>query len=620
MMTSKPNVGAKILGIDLGTSNSAVSISELGSPIIIEDPDGNRTLPSVVAWDRNSQELMVGLKAKRQRIMNPRNTFTSVKRFIGRRLADIPPEMLDVPYEIYEERGSIRLKCPVMDTSFTPEEISGQVLRALADIASTYLRQPVEKAVITIPAYFNNTQRECTRTAGKIAGLEVVRIINEPTAAAFAYGLDKVGNDRIIFVFDLGGGTFDVSILDTIEGVFEVRASCGDSTLGGDLFDQLILDWLYETYEHERGRKVCDISNIYQRFRETAEKTKISLSFSDETSLTLPFIDPEAKKDDEKHWDFTITRSTFESLSRHLVKRCDKIVDQVLADAKIAHPREVDETVLVGGSTRIPLIQKLVETKMGKKANNSVNPDEVVALGAALQGAVMAGEVNNVVLVDVTPLSLGVIIAKGLTSVITKRNTLVPCSRRRTYSTEKDNQPKARISVVQGERKFGKDNTLLGNFVLKGIPPAPAGVPQIQVEFEIDLNGIVEVKATEKKSGIIQSITITGASQLSDDEVERLINEARENRVKDSRDANRLRLQAQVKFLLTFLKTKKIVEKISDFIKQYSAKLANAYITSNYRQLCQVLEQLSIDITIRNFMSRMGKWQLNPEAYYLDLE
>ena len=305
----------KIIGIDLGTSNSVVFVAELGVPTVIEDVDGHRTLPSVVAYDKNTKELMVGRKARRQRVRNPVNTFTSVKRFIGRRLIDIPPEMRDVPYELYEEAGSIRFKCPVMGVSFTPEEISARILRTLADTAALYLRQPVEKAVITIPAYFNTTQREATKTAGRIAGLDVVRIVNEPTAAAFAYGLDKVGNDRIIFVFDLGGGTFDVSVLETTMGVFEVRASCGDSSLGGDLFDQLILKWLYTTYEKDRGRKTCSRPEISQRFSEVAEKAKISLSFSEETSRTLPFIDPDAIKDEERHWEFTLTRSTFERLS-----------------------------------------------------------------------------------------------------------------------------------------------------------------------------------------------------------------------------------------------------------------------------------------------------------------
>lgn len=612
----------KIIGIDLGTSNSVVSVAELGAPTVIEDADGHRTLPSVVAYDRNTKELMVGRKARRQRIMNPANTFASVKRFIGRRLADVSPEMRDVPYELYEEAGSIRFKCPVMDASFTPEEISARILRTLADTAASYLRQPVEKAVITIPAYFNTTQREATKTAGRIAGLDVVRIINEPTAAAFAYGLDKTGSDRTIFVFDLGGGTFDVSVLETIMGVFEVRASCGDSSLGGDLFDQLILKWLYTTYEDDRGRKACSRPEISQRFREVAEKTKISLSFSEETSRTLPFIDPDAVKDEERHWEFTLTRSTFERLSQPLVSRCKKIMQQVFTDAKIANPADITETVLVGGSTRIPFIQELVETTMQKEANKSVNPDEVVALGAALQGAVLAGEVNHIVLVDVTPLSLGVQVELGLTSVITKRNTIVPCARQRTYSTGQNNQQQVSIRVVQGERKLAKDNTLLGQFQLQGIPPAPAGVPQIVVEFQVDLNGIVAIDAKEKKSGVSQSCTITGASQLSAAEVERLVQEAARNRQQDKLDASRLRLNEQVKLLLEFLKTNTKVRDDDRLGHQRSA-LQDAYETTNrdsrgYDELCTLLREMAQDQRVQRFMAettRVGKWDLNPQSY-----
>ena len=514
----------KVVGIDLGTTNSCVSVMEGGNPTVIANAEGFRTTPSVVAYTKGKDQL-VGQIAKRQAVMNPENTFGSIKRFIGRRTDEVTDETKDVPYTVESVGTKVKIKSPLMEKSFSPEEISASVLRKLADDASKYLGETVTQAVVTVPAYFNDSQRQATKDAGKIAGLEVLRIINEPTAAALAYGLDKQNSEKIL-VFDLGGGTFDVSILEVGDGVFEVISTCGDAHLGGDNFDKVLVDHMAETFKSEEGIDLRNDSQALQRLTEAAEKAKIELSSSTQSEVNLPFIT--ATADGPKHLTMTVTRGKFEEMSSDLIDRCKKPVQQAIKDAKLS-PSDLNEVVMVGGSSRIPSVLELVKSATGKEPNQTVNPDEVVAIGAAVQGGVLSGDVKDILLLDVSPLSLGVETMGSVVNVMVPRNTTIPTNKTEIYSTAMDGQTTVEIHVLQGERQMVSDNKSLGTFRLDGIPAAPRGVPQVEVAFDIDANGILSVTAKDKGSGKEQSITITGASTLSESEVDRMLKDAEAN-------------------------------------------------------------------------------------------
>ncbi|MCP9819565.1 molecular chaperone DnaK [Synechococcus sp. Cruz-9H2] len=535
----------KVVGIDLGTTNSCVAVMEGGKPTVIANAEGFRTTPSVVAYTKN-QDQLVGQIAKRQAVMNPENTFYSVKRFIGRRVDEVNEESKEVSYGVEKAGANVKVKCPVLNKQFAPEEVSAQVLRKLADDAGKYLGETVTQAVITVPAYFNDSQRQATKDAGKIAGLEVLRIINEPTAAALAYGLDRKSNERIL-VFDLGGGTFDVSVLEVGDGVFEVLSTSGDTHLGGDDFDKVIVDHLAASFKANEGIDLRQDKQALQRLTEAAEKAKIELSSATQSEINLPFIT--ATPEGPKHLDLTLTRAKFEELASKLIDRCRVPVEQALKDAKLSSA-ELDEVVMVGGSTRIPAVLELVKRVTGKDPNQTVNPDEVVAVGAAIQGGVLAGEVKDILLLDVTPLSLGVETLGGVMTKMITRNTTIPTKKAEVYSTAVDGQTNVEIHVLQGERELASDNKSLGTFRLDGIPPAPRGVPQIEVTFDIDANGILSVTAKDKGSGKEQSISITGASTLSENEVEKMVKDAEANSAADKEKRERIDLKNQAETLI----------------------------------------------------------------------
>nr|WLD06010.1 Hsp70-type chaperone [Meringosphaera mediterranea] len=511
----------KVVGVDLGTTNSVVAVMEGGQPVVISNSEGLRTTPSVVSYTKKG-DLLVGQIAKRQGVINPENTFYSVKRFIGTNPKELSEDLKEVPYSLVEENDSFKIKCSNLDKIFSPEEISAQILRKLAEDASKYVGQPITQAVVTVPAYFNDSQRQATKDAGKIAGLEVLRIINEPTAASLAYGLDKKNNERIL-VFDLGGGTFDVSVLEVGDGIFEVLATSGDTRLGGDNFDKQIVDYLAKDFEANEGFNLKKDNQALQRLTEAAEKAKIELSSLTEANISLPFIT--ATDTGPKHIECTLTRAKFEELCSDPINRCRGPVEQALKDARLGNG-DLNEVVLVGGSTRIPGVQKIVKTITGKTPNQTVNPDEVVAVGAAIQGGVLAGEVKDILLLDVTPLSLGVETMGGVMTKIIARNTTVPTKKSEYFSTAADNQTNVEINVLQGEREFAKDNKSLGEFRLNGIPLAPRGVPKIEVTFDIDVNGILLVNAKDSNTGVEQSITIQGSSRLDDNEIDRMVADA----------------------------------------------------------------------------------------------
>ena len=535
----------KVVGIDLGTTNSCVAVMEGGKPTVIANAEGFRTTPSVVAYTKN-QDKLVGQIAKRQAVMNPENTFYSVKRFIGRRVDEVNEESKEVSYSVEKAGSNVKIKSPVLNKQFAPEEISAEVLRKLAADAGKYLGETVTQAVITVPAYFNDSQRQATKDAGKIAGLEVLRIINEPTAAALAYGLDKKSNERIL-VFDLGGGTFDVSVLEVGDGVFEVLSTSGDTHLGGDDFDKVIVDYLADSFKSNEGIDLRQDKQALQRLTEAAEKAKIELSSATESQINLPFIT--ATPEGPKHLDVTLKLADFEKLASKLIDRCRVPVEQALKDAKLS-TSELDEVVMVGGSTRIPAVLKLVKDVTGKDPNQTVNPDEVVAVGAAIQGGVLAGEVKDILLLDVTPLSLGVETLGGVMTKMIGRNTTIPTKKTEVYSTAVDGQTNVDIHVLQGEREMASDNKSLGTFRLDGIPPSPRGVPQIEVTFDIDANGILSVNAKDKGSGKEQSISITGASTLSDTEVDKMVRDAEANSAADKERREKIDLKNQAETLI----------------------------------------------------------------------
>ena len=562
----------KVIGIDLGTTNSVVAVMEGGKPEVITNAEGERTTPSVVAYTKKG-DLLVGQIAKRQAVINPENTFYSVKRFIGRKTSEVTEELRQVSYKVLQTEDIIKLECPALNKQFAAEEISAQVLRKLADDASKYLGETVKQAVITVPAYFNDSQRQATKDAGKIAGLEVLRIINEPTAASLSYGLDKKNNETIL-VFDLGGGTFDVSVLEVGDGVFEVLSTSGDTQLGGDDFDEKIVQWLIKEFKDQEGIDLTQDSQALQRLTEAAEKAKIELSTLTQSAINLPFIS--VTPEGPKHLEKELTRAKFEDLCSDLIQRCKTPIEMSLKDAELA-PSAIDQNVLVGGSTRIPAVQELVEKLLGNTPNQSVNPDEVVAVGAAVQAGVLGGEVTDILLLDVTPLSLGVETLGGITTKITPRNTIIPTKKSETFSTAVDNQPNVEIHVLQGERELAKDNKSLGTFRLDGIAPAARGVPQIEVTFDIDANGILSVTAEDKATNKQQSITISGASTLPKDEVERMVQDAEANAVADKEKSEKISTKNEAEALS--YQTKKQLEQLESNISSEEKQNIESLIT-----------------------------------------
>ena len=537
----------KTVGIDLGTTNSVIAVMEGGEPVVIPNSEGSRTTPSVVAFTKSGERL-VGQLARRQAAVNPENTVSSIKRFMGRKFVEVDSERKIVPYEVKPGKDDrVVVKIPNADKEFTPEELSAMILQKLKSDAEAYLGEKVTDAVITVPAYFNDSQRQATKNAGQIAGLNVLRIINEPTAASLAYGLDKKANETIL-VFDLGGGTFDVSVLDVGDGVFEVKSTNGDTHLGGDDYDRRVVEWLAEEFKKSNGIDLKSDRQALQRLTEAAERAKIELSSRLETSVNLPFIT--ADQTGPKHLEMTLTRAKFESLTSDLTERCRGPFLAALKDANLT-PQQIDEVVLVGGSTRMPVIQKLVKDLLGgKEAHKGVNPDEVVAVGAAIQAGVLKGEVKDILLLDVTPLSLGVETLGGVATKLIERNTTIPTSRSQVFSTAADSQTSVEVHVLQGEREMARDNRTLGRFHLDGILPAPRGMPQIEVTFDLDANGILNVKAQDKGTGREQSVTITASSTLAKDEVERMVKEAEAHAGEDRAKREEVELRNQADHMI----------------------------------------------------------------------
>ncbi|RKZ27724.1 molecular chaperone DnaK [bacterium] len=531
---------AKILGIDLGTTNSCMAVMEGGQPTVIPNAEGGRTTPSMVAFTKDGQRL-VGISAKRQAVTNPENTVYSIKRFMGRRHSEVQTEASQVPYEVVAgPNGDARVKIPAVEKEFSPPEISAMILQKFKKDAESYLGEEVKEAVITVPAYFNDSQRQATKDAGRIAGFDVKRIVNEPTAAALAYGLDKKGKNLKVAVFDLGGGTFDISILEIGEGVFEVLSTNGDTHLGGDDWDQRIIDWMVSEFKKEQGIDLSGDPMAMQRLKEQAERAKIELSSVMETQLNLPFITADASG--PKHLSMTLSRAKLEQMTADLLERTVGPCENALKDAGLT-PQDIDEVILVGGMTRTPAVQAKVKELFGKEPHKGINPDEVVAVGAAIQAGVLSGEVKDILLLDVTPLSLGVETLGGVMTTLIPRNTTIPTRKTETFTTAEDNQPQVEIHILQGERQMAADNKSLGKFYLDGIPPAPRGVPQIEVTFDIDANGILHVTAKDKATGKEQSIRIEASSGLSEEEIKRMVEEAQKYSEEDQKRREEVELK-----------------------------------------------------------------------------
>ncbi len=594
---------AKVIGIDLGTTFSCVAVMERGQPVVIPNPEGGRTTPSVVALGK---ERLVGTLARRQAVINPETTVYSIKRFMGRRFSEIGEETKKMPFEVVPaDNGDAWIE--VGDKKYSPPEISAMVLQYLKKAAEAYLGEAITKAVITVPAYFNDSQRQATKDAGRIAGLEVLRIINEPTAASLAYGLDKKKSERIA-IFDLGGGTFDISILEIGEGVFEVKSTNGDTHLGGDDFDQEVMDWVIEEFQRENGTDLSKDKTAIQRIKEAAEKAKCELSTSMETAINLPFIHADDKKG-PLHLDLRLTRSKLEFLVDGLVQRIQGPLKQALTDAKLT-PQDIDEVILVGGQTRMPKVQQVVRDFFGKEPHKGINPDEVVAVGAAIQGAVLAGQVKDVVLLDVTPLSLGIETLGGVLTRVIERNTTIPTRKSQVFTTAEDTQPAVTVHVLQGEREMAADNRTLGRFELTGIPPAPRGIPQIDVTFDIDADGILHVTAKDKATAKEQSIRITASSGLSKEEIDRKVNEAQEHAADDRKHRELVDSRNRADTLI--YQTEKTLKEFGDKVAA-DVKKSIEEATSSLRSAMKGDDKAAIDTAIEQLQK--VSYKLAEEMY-----